>query len=150
MKKINWQRVFLITLVSAAFCGFLLFSIKQNQAEIDSIYSQAQTIKSSNPLENNTIKVAVPKLNSSITSPATISGQAKVLASRLRVRIKDAKNIVLAERYVQTANASKMSAFSIALNFIKTSSTKGTIEVYRINPPATKELDKIIIPVTFK
>lgn len=150
MRKINIQRVLLATLVAVAFFGFLLWSIEQTQSEEESLLGAGITINTENPLENEMIKIISPKINSEIKSPLAISGQANLAGNRLKIRIKDSKNLILKEAFAQTKNSKQLSDFSTNLTYKKPSSTKGTVEIFLVAAKNNSEIFKISIPVVFK
>lgn len=150
MKKINTQRVLLITLVGVAFFGFLLWSIQQYQIDAETLASGEQ---SNNKIfqKNSMIQVGAPLMNASIKSPVTISGQANTitLAKLVYIKIKDKNNLTLASATTKTQEAQKLSPFSIQLKYKKPSTSKGTIEIYQIAPEDKAEIYKITISVNF-
>ncbi len=148
MKKINTERILLITLVAVAFLGFLLWSIGQSQSEEESLYNSSSGINILT--QNKTVKVTTPKIGAQIKSPALIAGQADLSGNKLKVKIKDNKGLILAEGFVQTKNDKKMSDFSINLSYKKPSTQKGTVEVFRVAAKDGSEINKIIIPIVFK
>ena len=149
MKKINTERILLITLVAVAFFGFLLWSIQQSQSEEESLLSSYTIVNAKNVMENPMIKLIAPTLNSGIKSPVVISGQANLSGNRLKIRVKDDKNLILRESFVQTKNSKQMSDFSINLLYKKPSTSKGTIEVFLVSSKDSSEIYKISIPVVF-
>jgi hypothetical protein len=149
MKKINTERILLITLVAVAFFGFLLWSIQQSQSEEESLLSSYTIVNAKNVMENQMIKLVAPILNSGIKSPVAISGQANLSGNRLKIRVKDDKNLILREIFVQTKNSKQMSDFSINLLYKKPSTSKGTIEVFLVSSKDSSEIYKISIPVVF-
>lgn len=149
-KKINTQRILLTTLVAVAFFGFLLWSIQQAQSEQESLLSTRPIVNLKNPLENEKIKVVSPAMNSDIKSPLSVSGQANLAGDRLKVRIKDNKDLVLKETFLQTKNTKQMSDFSTKVTYKKPSSVKGTVEVFLVVSKDNSEIYKIKIPIIFK
>ncbi len=147
---LNIQRVLLPTLVAVPFFGFLLWSIEQSQSEEESLLGTGITINTKNPLENEMIKIISPKLNDEIKSPLAISGQANLAGNRLKIRIKDSKNLILKEAFAQTKNSKQLSDFSTNLIYKKPSSTKGTVEIFLVATKDNSEIFKISIPVVFK
>lgn len=150
MKKINRERVLLITLVAVAFFGFLLWSIDQANSEADSLFTAGTTISTKNTLTNAFIKVVSPSLNNGVKSPLTVSGQANVGVDKLKIRIKDNKNLILKESFAQTRDSKKMSDFSIKLIYKKPTATQGTVEVFLVSTKDNSEINKISVPVVFK
>jgi len=149
MKKINTERILLTTLVAVSFFGFLMWTIDQAQSEQDLILNSNSTNLAKNPLQNAVIKITAPALNSEVKSPLTISGQANLEGNKLKIRIKDNKNLILKEGFAQTKDPNKMSDFSIKLAYKKPSATKGTVEIFLVNKEGS-EINKILIPVVFK
>jgi hypothetical protein len=148
MKKINTQRVLLITLVAVAFFGFLLWSIRQSQSEEESLYNSSSDINIST--ENKVVKVTSPKIGAQIKNPALIAGQANLSGNKLKAKIKDNKGLILAESFVQVKNVKKMSDFSISLTYKKPSTLKGVVEVFQVAAKDDSEINKIIIPIVFE
>jgi len=150
MKKINTQRILLVTLVAVAFFGFLLWSIQQSLMEEIALADSQTLVNPQSPLTNNMISVSAPRLNSEIKSPVVVSGQANLSGNKLKVRIKDSKNLILKETFVKTKNSKQMSAFSTSLVYKKPSSAKGVIEIFLVSSKDNSEIYKVTIPVTFK
>ncbi len=150
MKKLNTQRILLTTLVAVAFFGFLLWSIQQTQSEEKSLLSNNTLVNTGSSLENEKIKITLPKMNSEIKNPVTISGQADLGGDRLKIRIQDRKNLILKEAFAQTKNSKQMSNFSINLTYKKPSTSKGTLEIFLVAAKNNSEIYKISIPVVFK
>ena len=148
MKKINTQRILLTTLVAVAFFGFLLWSIQQSLSEEESLYI-SPTISYVNPLANSSITVIAPSLHDRIKSPLALSGRADLTGNKLKARIKDVKGLILAESFIQTKDAKKMSDFSLSLKYKKPSAGTGIVEVFLVSAKDGKEIKKISVPVNF-
>jgi len=146
-QKINTERVLFAALIAVAFFGFLLWSIQQTQLEEENLLASWLGVK--NPAQNETIKVTSPKPNGTIKSPVKVAGQAAVFEAVLKIRVKDAANLVLAEKTVMTSEGQKMSPFSAKITYKKPSRPKGTIEFFTNSPKDGSETNKLIIPVTF-
>ncbi len=144
----NRERLLLISLVAVAFFGFLLWSIEQTGIEEAALLTIGQEVN--RPAENKTIKVTSPKVNGTIKSPVIISGQASVFEAVLQIRIKDASGLILAQKKITTKQGQKMSPFSSSVNYKKPTRTKGTVEVFVNSSKDNSEVDKLVIPITFK
>mgnify|MGYP001569777749 FL=1 len=147
-QKIHWERIFLLTLISAPFTGFLLWSIWQLQNE--EAWLANQELKVKDPLRNAVMKVTAPLFNAKIKSPVTLAGQANVFEAQMNARVKDASGLILAETSFQTREGQTMSPFLTKVTYKKPSRPKGTIEIFSFSPKDGAEINKIIIPVLFQ
>lgn len=98
------------------------------------------------------IKVTSPKSGATITSPVTISGEARVFEGTLQIRVKNVSGKVIGQGFTTaTMGAPEWGTFKAKLNFTTLTKTqKGNVEVYTLSA-ATGEVDEIAtIPVTLK
>lgn len=144
----NLQRLLLTALVAVSFFGFILWAIQQE--DLQSLLDNTNLSTAQNQTENQVIKIVSPKPGSTIKSPVTVAGEASVFEALLKVRIKDAKGLVLAEQKVLTAEGQKMSPFSTQIKYKKPTSKNGLVEFFAPSAKDGSELYKISIPITFK
>ena len=146
-KKIHLDRILLVALVAVSFFGFLLWYIDQAQIEET---SGIDITKVARPLENKVIKIESPKVNAAATSPLTIEGQAAITGGALMARLKDMKGLILGESNISVKSSKKMVPFSLDLKYKKSSTAKGTVEIFRVADKDNSETYKLSIPVVFK
>lgn len=90
------------------------------------------------------LKLDAPKPGEQVKSPVQVSGTANGVQGTVRIRIKDAGGLTLAEKPVQTAGGK----FSATMSFSSPSSQeKGTIEAF-VTGEGDVEKDTVSIPIT--
>lgn len=102
-------------------------------------------------LESENIYVSAPAPDQTVTSPVTVSGQARVFENVVNIRLRDEDGRILAETYT-TADApdiGQFGPFSISLSFDAPTGTTGTIEVFQQSARDGSETDTVSIPVRF-
>jgi len=107
---------------------------------------------SSSQVQGGNIIVSAPSPDQKITSPANISGQARVFENVVSYRVVDSSGKILASGNT-TAKASKTgdySDFSISVTFPTPTTSDGKVEVYQVSAKDGSEIDKVSIPVKFK
>ncbi len=141
----NRERLLLTLLVALAFFGFLLWSIeKSSQEEIILLSTES---RNNSQAENKIIKVISPKVNETIKSPVSISGQTLHAKGTLQIRIKDASGLILVKKQI---SVKENSLFSSSLVYKKPTQTKGVIEIIIDTPKSIRGINILTIPVTFK
>lgn len=99
------------------------------------------------------ITVTAPSANATVGKTFTVSGFAKVFENVVQVRVKDNKNVILLETFVNTnaPDVGKTGTFSKSLTLEKTATDKkGKIEFFTSNEATGAEEDKVSVPVNFQ
>lgn len=97
------------------------------------------------------ITITSPLPSATITSPVTITGQARVFENAISWRLKDSLGAVLASGNAM-ANAPDIGQFgpySITTTYAMPVTLTGTIEVFDYSAKDGTEIDLVSIPVTF-
>lgn len=143
MDKPSKHRLLLTALLASAFGGFLLFMIEQS----DLVGLATISEELHDPLKNHYIRLEFPKADSTIANPVLIAGKANCSKTAVQARIKDLRQMELAE--VQLAPAGKASCdFSTKIRFKKPVAKSGFLEIYHLTKDGL-EANKLIIPVRF-
>lgn len=103
------------------------------------------------PATEANIIVESPAEDEAITSPVTVSGQARTFENTVNVKIKDDSGNLLAESYTTaTGEMGRHSSFSTTVEFDKGTSKYGSIEVFQYSAKDGTEIDKVVVPVAFQ
>jgi hypothetical protein len=101
--------------------------------------------------ENGNIKITRPQPNTTITSPMLIKGEARVFEGTFQMRLKDAQDNIIVEKFGTAAaeEVGEFGTFGELLLFDDISSETGTLEVYWQSPEDGSEQDLVSIPIKF-
>lgn len=98
------------------------------------------------------IIVYTPEVNTIVTNPFVLVGEARVFENTFNYRIKDESGAVLGEGF-DTAQASDVGVFgpfSVLVFYEKSNAQKGTLEVFTHSAMDGSEIEKVTIPLLFK
>lgn len=101
--------------------------------------------------EEPNITVDTPATDEEVSSPFTVTGQARVFESQFAYRLTDSDGSVLAEGN-DMANAPDMGQFGpfeFEVSFTENSAS-GTLEVFSHSPKDGEEINKVTIPLSFE
>jgi germination protein M len=103
------------------------------------------------PTEKPNIVVTSPKADQEVSSPLTITGEARVFENVLRVRLQDQDGNTIIESNA-TANSPDMGQFGPFQQSVAFPSQKGkngSLEVFSLSAKDGDEINKVIIPIQF-
>ena len=125
-------------------------NLKQENQKLEDSQKKSQTKTSAKSVSGNII-LDVPQEGAVITSPITVSGQAKVFEGNVSIRIKDSAGNVVKSDFT-TANmpdVKQLGPFSKSVTFTKPNTSAGTIEVYSKSAKDGTETDIVKITIKF-
>lgn len=96
------------------------------------------------------IWVTTPVSGQKVVSPVEVRGSARVFEATVSARLLDATGKVLAQGFgTASEGAPGRGEFVLSLPFGVASPGKGQVEVFWASPKDGKELDKVVVPVTW-
>lgn len=97
------------------------------------------------------ITITSPLPSATITSPVTITGQARVFENAISWRLKDSLGAVLASgnAVASAPDIGQFGPYSITTTYATPVTLTGTIEVFDYSAKDGTEIDSVSIPVTF-
>lgn len=101
------------------------------------------------PAASSNIEVMTPQKGDKVSSPFTVSGNARVFENVVSIRLSDSQGNVL---YQNTANANasdvgKFGPFQAKVDYSVSFPQKGNLEVYQVSPKDGSEVDKVSVEV---
>lgn len=105
----------------------------------------------STPSQSDNIRVATPTSNELVTSPITISGEARVFEGTVNIRVTNKDGLVLIEEFA-TAHApdvGQFGPFSIKIFYDFDTTNEGFVEVFNYSARDGSKENLVKIPVTF-
>ncbi len=102
------------------------------------------------PIEAN-IQVSQPVANDLVSSPFTVTGQARVFESQFSYRLRDADGSILAQgsAHADAPDVGQFGAFKIDVTFPKPKGSHGLLEVFDYSARDGSQIDTVAIPLTF-
>jgi hypothetical protein len=101
--------------------------------------------------QSGNIKVTSPTSNQKITSPVTITGEARVFENSFSYRVVDANKKILIEGHAMAdaPDMGKFGPFEVKLDFPTPSTDTGEIVVFAYSAKDGSEIDKVGVPIIF-
>lgn len=116
-----------------------------------------QTFDQEVPFESENVNVDSPYMNSVVTSPLTVKGEAKgtwFFEASMPIEIRDANGSLLGQSYVMSAEdwmTTNFVSFEGTIEFDEPTTSTGTLVVRKDNPSGLPENDDSVeIPVRFE
>lgn len=115
------------------------------------VQSPEQNTNEESVVEPN-IVVMQPQAGAEISSPLVVTGKARVFENQFSYRLKDSAGTVIVEgpAYASSPDAGQFGPFRIETKFSLPKTPEGTLEVFDASAKDGTEIDKVVIPVTFK
>lgn len=107
------------------------------------------------PISSRNISVTLPYANDYVNQKFTVTGKARVFKNIVRIRVSNKLSGLSYGQGDVTTDAQKSGSFGnfqLTATLTDTSIPSGTkllLEVFQISPKDGKEIDKVIIPLTF-
>jgi hypothetical protein len=104
------------------------------------------------PTASENIRVTLPGVDSLVSSPMLVRGEARVFENNVSLRLTDADGGLLAETFA-TAEAEDIGLFGpfeISLSFSRPATSTGLLEVFEASARDGSEINKVTIPVRFE
>lgn len=142
----NFSRTYTVTLNST------VESFEANTVIYEAFLADFKFIKGTQKppwSESRNILINTPWIGDSIQSPVVISGEAAAFEGTVSIRIKDSSDHILAQTTTQTTTGQERSPFKASIDFGKTNSKKGTVEVYTVSAKDGSDQDLVSISVVF-
>ena len=99
------------------------------------------------------IHVFNPSANDEVGLPLVIKGEARTFEAAFSYRIKNSKGTVLVEGHSMTTGTEDYPAFrpfEVSVNYPDPKTASGSVEVFSMSAKDGSEINKVIVPVTFK
>lgn len=99
------------------------------------------------------IHVFSPSAGDQVGLPLVIKGEARVFEATFAYRIKNSKGTVLIEGSAMTTGTADYPAFrpfEVSINYPDPKTASGSVEVFSMSAKDGSEINKVIVPVTFK
>ncbi len=98
------------------------------------------------------IVVTAPEPNSTITSPVTITGSARVFENTVNVAFRDTEGTTKIQEIAiaRAPDIGQFGDFAITIHYNFSATKEGTIEVFSLSAKDGSEIDTVVIPVKFE
>ncbi len=145
-KQLSAHKVYFYASAAVAVCFVLVGCVRGNGGHTTTPATPGGAVA---VIDSNII-VNQPLSNSTVKSPFTISGRARVPEGTVLVYVSDANDVVLATTTTQASDASPLwGTYSTEINFPTPSTSQGFLGVYVQNPDTGAEQNVIKIPIRF-
>lgn len=149
-----WQKVsyfvLILALLGIVIWAFVLSRQLALKPNSNNTATSTDDLSKDKPLRN--LLVSSPTINEAVGLPLLITGQARVFENTFAYRLKNGDGSVLLERSAmsQSPDAGIFGSFSLSVNYPAPKNTSGIVEVFEYSAKDGAEINKTIIPVTFK
>lgn len=101
--------------------------------------------------EEKNIKVATPLANAEVSSPLTVTGEARVFENQLNYELLDEDSSILAQgsAYANSPDIGQFGPFEIKIDFTAPKGKTGTLNIFDSSPKDGSRIDEVKIPVKF-
>ncbi|MDD5731359.1 MAG: Gmad2 immunoglobulin-like domain-containing protein [Patescibacteria group bacterium] len=143
----------ILALGLAGYTAFLSYQEKNKPAVPVITQTPVQNNKLNNDsLNSSNIHITAPIQGDTISSPVKITGEVRVFENQFAIRVKDGNGKVLVEEPAMGENgdAGQFNSFEKEIDYPKSTTDSGTIEVFDYSAKDGSEIDKVTIPVKFK
>jgi hypothetical protein len=138
------MRIAALLTLAGVLAGSLLLGTGSGQAQTNPCQTNPSPVDAADP----SIIVSSPTANASVTSPLTVTGQARVFEATVSLALYDASGNQIATATTQAAEGQALSAFSGPITFSVTASTPACLWVFEVSARDGSPTNVVQVPLT--